>query len=584
MMALPEHPAAVNRRSFEEADHVNEPDAGARRLADRFWEQLLSLEPILGTQVGDDRFDDRLPDTTEDGIARRADTYQGLLTELAAFDRLDLGVEARTTLGVAEAIAVAGLDAVRYRLDRLRAVSHFFGPAAILAEIGSLQRADTPERARRYTARLAAMPAYLAGVSAAARSGAATGMTAPALIVDRAIGQVERLLATDPAASPALAPLATLPEGAPERDAVLGVLRDRVWPAYQGYLDMLSEYRPQARDSVGLSGLERGEEIYASQIRAHTTLPLLPADVHAIGREELDAIKEEEREIAARLGHPDAASAIAAYAAAGRNAAATRSELLALAQGQVARAWEAAPRFFGRLPTSPCDVRPVEEFREADMPPAFYYPPSGDGSRPGIYYINLGNLPSRPLHQLAAVSYHEANPGHHFQISLEQEFTDRPPLRRFGGILAGTAFAEGWGLYCERLADEMGLYEDDYERLGMLGAQAWRAVRLIVDSGLHALGWTREQAVELAEFAGLERPTAEVEVDRYIAMPGQALSYKIGQRELQALRAGAEAQAGFSLPAFHDKILELGTLPLPALRAEFAAGSAEGSGAGMQAG
>ena len=213
----------------------------------------------------------------------------------------------------------------------------------------------------------------------------------------------------------------------------------------------------------------------------------------------------------------------------------------------------------------------MEEFRERDMPPAFYYPPNADGSRPGIYYINLGDLEHRPLHMLAAISYHEANPGHHFQLSIEQEFAGRPALRRFGGILAGTAFAEGWGLYCERLAEEMGLYRDDYERLGMLGAQAWRAVRLIVDSGLHALGWDRTRAVELAMSAGLPRGTAEVEVDRYISWPGQALSYKVGQIELERLRAAATQRPGFSLTAFHDRILELGTLPLPALRRELSA-------------
>jgi uncharacterized protein (DUF885 family) len=551
---------------------VDEADREARVVADHFWDQLLELEPILGTQVGDERFDDRLPDASETGIEARRDAYEQVLRWLDAIDRSALGIEARTTLGVAEAIAVSGLEAITYRLDRLGAVSHLFGPGQLLAEVGSLQRADTPERAARYTARLAAIPAYLEGVSAAARAGVATGVTAPGLVVDRAIGQVQRLLATDPATCPAMAPLASLPEGAPERDAVLRVLRDRVWPAYGGYLGVLAEYRPHARESVGMSALPDGLAMYASQIRAHTTLALSAEQVHAIGLEELAGIKEEEREIAGRLGHPDAASAIAAYAAEGKNTAATREELLALAEGQVRRAWEAAPGFFGRLPSSPCEVRPVEEFRERDMPPAFYYPPSGDGSRPGIYYINLGELPSRPLHMLAAVSYHEANPGHHFQLSIEQEFTKRSPLRRFGGILAGTAFAEGWGLYCERLAGEMGLYDTEYERLGMLGAQAWRAVRLIVDSGLHALGWTREQAVDLAVSAGLARSTAEVEVDRYIAWPGQALSYKIGQRELQSLRAEAEARPGFTLPAFHDKVLELGTLPLPALRQEMSAG------------
>jgi uncharacterized protein (DUF885 family) len=363
--------------------------------------------------------------------------------------------------------------------------------------------------------------------------------------------------------------MAPLAADAPDRGKVASILRDEVWPAYRTYLDMLVEYRPHAReDSVGMSGLPRGDEIYASQIRAHTTLPLTAEAVHATGLRELDAVQDEIRAVAGRLGYPDAESALAAYGSTGRNTATSREQLLDLARRQVEAAWEAAGGFFGRLPTSPCEVKAVEEFREQDMPPAFYYPPSADGSRAGIYYINLGDLPGRPLHTLAAISYHEANPGHHFQISIEQEFADRPALRRFGGIWAGMAFAEGWGLYCERLADEMGLYADDYERLGMLSAQAWRAVRLVVDTGLHALGWDRERAVELALTAGLSRSTAEVEVDRYISWPGQALAYKTGQVELQRLRAEAASSPDFSLPAWHDKLLELGTLPLLVLRRE----------------
>lgn len=538
----------------------------ARDVADRYWDLLLELEPIAGTQVGDDRFDDRLPDPSDEGIARRASVLKAAVAEVAGIDRTMLTTDARTTLEVLNALATQGLDAIEFRLDRLSAVSHLFGPGQLLAELGSLQRADTPQRVAAYAGRLRAIPTYLARVAEAARGGLASGMVAPALVVDRTIGQVQRLLATPPETSPGMAPV---PEGSPDCEVVAGILRDEVWPAYRSYLDLLTEYRPHAREEdVGTSALPRGDEIYASQIRAHTTLPLTAEAVHATGLRELDAIQQEMRAVAGRLGYPDPKSALAAYAAAGHNTATSREQLLDLARRQVESAWEAAKGFFGRLPSSPCEVKAVEEFREQDMPPAFYYPPSADRSRAGIYYINLGDLPSRPLHQLASISYHEANPGHHFQISIEQEFADRPALRRFGAIWAGTAFAEGWGLYCERLADEMGLYAGDYERLGMLGAQAWRAVRLVVDTGLHALGWERERAVNLAVSAGLSQSTAEVEVDRYISWPGQALAYTTGQVELRRLRAEAAASPDFSLSAWHDRIMELGTLPLPVLRRE----------------
>jgi uncharacterized protein (DUF885 family) len=241
---------------------------------------------------------------------------------------------------------------------------------------------------------------------------------------------------------------------------------------------------------------------------------------------------------------------------------------LRLAEGQVQRGWDASPRFFGNLPKAPCEVRLVEEFREADVPMAFYMPATEDGTRPGMYYVNGFELDMLPLHVLASVSYHEANPGHHFQISLEQEMAERPAMLRFGGQLAGAALAEGWGLYCERLADEMGLYLDEWERLGMLGADAHRAARLVVDTGIHAFGWTRQQSIDLLMDGGVPQVDAEVETDRYITMPAQALSYKIGQHEISKLREEAAKREGadFSLSEFHDRLLALGELPLEALR------------------
>jgi uncharacterized protein (DUF885 family) len=212
----------------------------------------------------------------------------------------------------------------------------------------------------------------------------------------------------------------------------------------------------------------------------------------------------------------------------------------------------------------------VEEFREDDMPGAYYNVPSADGSRPGTYYVNTGKLEDRPLHQTATTSFHEANPGHHFHLAIEQEFEDRHPIRRFGGDLVGSAFVEGWGLYSERLADEMGLFRDDYERLGMLEQQGFRAARLIVDTGIHALGWDRERAVRQMMETGTQRADCEIEVDRYVADPGQALAYMIGRMEIDRWRTESAQRLGkeFSLSAFHDRLLTLGSLPLPAIERE----------------
>jgi uncharacterized protein (DUF885 family) len=307
--------------------------------------------------------------------------------------------------------------------------------------------------------------------------------------------------------------------------------------------------------------------MYAAQILSWTTLPLDPTEVHRLGLDDLAKIQEERGEAASALGHPDPASAEAALLT---EVFASPGELKSVAEEQVARCWVAAPSMFGRLPKENCEVRLVEAFREADMPFAFYNPPTEDGSRPGVYYVNGHALEGKPRHHLATTTYHEATPGHHFQIALEQEFGDRPPLRRFGGFLAGSAFAEGWGLYSERLADEMSLFRDQKERLGMLDMQGMRAARLVVDTGLHALGWSREQAIDTLVGAGVSPSDAAVETDRYVTMPGQALSYKIGQFEIERQRvAAAEREGGsFSLPGFHDRLLSLGSLPLSALRRE----------------
>jgi uncharacterized protein (DUF885 family) len=550
---------------------TNDAETRASELATGFWETYLELQPLLGTYVGDDRYDDRLADPSEAGLARERSFFEGALADLATIDRDSLPEDLRTTMDLVGFGSKRGLSDLDHRIDRLQAVSHLFGPAGLLASFASLQRADTPERADRYAARLEAVPAFFDAVGDIVRDGGQSGQTAPRLVVDRTIAQVERLLALDVAANPGMVPVKDASNGS--KDRVAAVLRDRVMPAHGRYLEALREYRPQATDSIGLSALPEGDVMYASQVLAFTTLPLAPEEVHRIGNEEFAKIQDERMGIARELGFDSPEEAVAARTAAGHNIAASREDMVRMVQDQVDRSWEAAPRMFGRLPGANCQVKPVEEFREEDMPGAFYTAGSADGSRPGVYYLNTSHLESRPLHQVATTTYHEGNPGHHFQITLEQEHTERLPLRRFGGFLAGDAFSEGWGLYSERVADELGLFVDAYERLGMLEAQAHRASRLVVDSGIHALGWDRERAIRQMELGGTERMDAEIEVDRYISWPGQALAYMIGQLEIQRWRAAAEAAQGdgFDIREFHDRILSLGSLPLPTLQREVAA-------------
>jgi uncharacterized protein (DUF885 family) len=554
------------------ASHNADAAQQARDLAQRYWDELLELEPILATQVGDDRFDDRLPDTTEAGVERAREVHEAARADAASIDRTTLAEAERTVLAVLDTVAERALEGIRLRTDRMAGVTHLLGPGALLVQLGSLQPADTPERAERYLARLNGFTAFMDGLNEAAMAGADEGITQPRLVVDRTIGQIERLLQIPPEQCPAMAPVASSPDETQER--VAGMLRDVVYPAYQGFLSMLRAYRERARESIGLTDLPDGEERYAVEIRSFTTVDRKADEIHQTGLDQLELIEVQKREIARGLGFDSVEEAMAAYAASGKDRPSSREEIVRVAEDRVQRGWDAAPRAFGRLPSAECEVRAVEELREKDTPFAYYQPASGDGSRAGIFYVNTGGHEEAKLHRLAAVAFHEANPGHHFQISIEQEYADRQPLRRFGVFLVGSAFVEGWGLYVERLADELGCYADEYERIGMLEAQAWRAARLVTDTGIHALGWDRERAIDALDKAtGGPRRDAEIEIDRYIAWPAQALSYMIGQLELERYRREAEARDGgkFSLSGFHDRLLSLGSLPLPVLQQELSA-------------
>ncbi|CAN5681458.1 hypothetical protein BH18ACT17_BH18ACT17_10360 [soil metagenome] len=539
-----------------------------RSLADRYWLELIEVEPLLGTEAGDERFDDRLPDASDAGRARAADVHRGALNAAAAFDRAALPPSERGTMDMLEAVARRGLSEIEHRLDRLYAASHFSGPVGTLGVVASLQRTDTPERLDRYETRLRSFPAHLDAWADVAREGIAAGVVSPRVVVARSIAQLERLLALDTSESPALMPLSD--DDTEARERVSHVVRDVVNPALQRYLGVLRDVLPHATETVALRALPGGEELYAAQILGWTTLALDPQDVHEIGVERFESIQRERNGLAASLGYRDAATAIAVRTDSGDNIATTPGTLVEMANAQIERGMRAAPGYFGRLPVAGCEVRLVEPYHEADMAFAFYWAPSGDGDRPGIYYVNGYDLANRPLHIMASVTFHEAVPGHHFQLAIEQEMADRPALRRFAGTRAGSAFAEGWGLYSERLADEMGLYADDWERLGMLDAQIHRAARLVTDTGLHALGWTRQRAIDTLEEGGVPHSDAVIEVDRYIAEPAQALSYMIGMIEIERARAEAESSQGddFSLREFHDRVLGLGQLPLPAFRRE----------------
>ncbi len=557
-------------------------------LAERFWNGILDLSPIsatvLGYELGDDRLDDPGPagrdrakrlytdtlasaDEIEASVAMSA---VGLAGGSAVESAVGLPTEERITLDILRVVCEIELEQHDQRIDQLKAVDQMDGPQTMLPMLASFQRTDTPERFEHFLARLADYPRYMAANADLVREGLESGLTAAKIVAERVIGQVERLLALPDEMSPVATAL-EVPTPA-DRDRLVQAIGKYVRPADRAYLEaLLGKYRGATRRDPGLWSAPNGEQLYRTQIRAWTSLDIDAAELHRVGLEELESIEAERREIAraAGLGYDTAATREALRSSPGAIPKSV-AEYLNHARGQIERALAKAPDYFGSLPRAGCEVRAVEEFKESDSPSAYYYPPAVDGSRPGVYYVNTYDLPSRSFMSLASTSFHEAVPGHHFQIALQTEHPDLSPFRRLGARMAGMAYIEGWGLYAERLADEMGLYLNSAERFGMLDGQALRAARLVVDTGIHAFRWTREQAVAQMLAAGVTETDAAIETDRYICMPAQALTYKVGQREIQRLRHEALTRLGsaFDLRDFHDAVLGHGTLPLATLSRE----------------
>jgi uncharacterized protein (DUF885 family) len=547
-----------------------EPSSEVDRIADAFWERYLELSPFSATVYGDTRYDDRLPDPGPDGRAKVRQWASDMAAAAAAIPDAGLSVEDRITRDVMAIIAKVALTEDQMRLDTLQVVDQMGGPQTILPQLTQFQTADNPEAFDKFVARLRGYPAYMAANRELLREALASGLTAPRIVAERTIAQVERMLDTpiDEAVIPAMIQVAE----EEDREEIRKIVRDEVYPADAAFLEALKgPYLAATRTEPGLWSAPNGAEIYRDLMLRWTTLELDPAEVHESGLAELDRIEAERRVISRAAGFGNNTKAYrASLAAAPDNIPESREALVNRALDMIDDAAACAPQMFGLLPKSACRVVTVEEYKERDAPFAYYFPPSADGTRPGTYYVNAYDLPSRVYTKLAPTTFHEAIPGHHFQIALETENTALNLFRRFGARFAGGAFVEGWGLYAERLADEMGLYRNPGERFAMLDAQAWRAARLVVDTGLHALRWTRQQSIDQLLDAGLSDTDAVIETDRYIADPAQALTYKIGQREIERLRREISARDGarFDIKGFHDQLLGHGSLPLAVLAAE----------------
>jgi len=537
------------------------------QIAVEYWEGVLRRNPILATFYGDYRYNARLPDVGPTGRAEEEAALRELLDRLKPLDGASLETEDRITRDMLSVTADAGLDALRLRADEM-AVDQMEGPQVWLQEMPNWHPVDTPEHIQELEARYAAFGPLMDDYLEVLRDGVRDGRTAPEIGVQRVVAQVRGLLATPVERSPMLATVADKPEFS----RIAAALRDVVYPAFQRMAQFLDAY--PARKDPGVWAVTDGEEIYALMARQHTTTQLTPAELHQIGLDDLRGIHTEMREIirARGGGEMPIRSFTEQLTRDPANLPASREELIELSKQLLARAEAALPRAFGRLPSMPIEVKPIEDYRERDAPAAFYMQGSAEGGRSATFYVNTYEPSARPKHNLAALAVHEAVPGHHLQIALAQETPSLPAFRRFSAGWMATAFVEGWGLYTERLADELALYSNDLERYGMLGYQAWRACRLVVDTGLHQMRWSRQQALDFFyDNVGLTERETLNEVDRYIVWPGQALAYKIGQREIEGVRREQQQRLGdaFDLRAFHDELLRHAAIPLSTLRVIF---------------
>ncbi len=552
-------------------------------LLDRYWEDTLLLNPLLATYVGDDRYDDRLPDFLAAEYRSREKAHaERYLAELARFDRTRLSGQARLSHDVLARDLALRLEGLRHP-DWLIPVHQFDSPFTFLALLASGKSVQPFRTAKDYDAfhvRLGLAVPILDTAVANMREGIRAGVVQPRVVVEKALAQLDALAGADaPERSVFWGAVAAMPETIPaaERERIAAAYRARiggeVLPAYRRLRDFLrGEYLPHARETAGLSALPGGRAWYAYLVRESTTTDLSPERIHDLGLREVARIRGQMDEVRRAVGFQgDLAAFFVHLREDPRYYFRDPAALLDGYRDLQRRVNAALPRLFDVFPKADYEVREVEAFRAKSMAGAQYQPGTPDGRRPGVFYVNTHDLKAQPIFGMETLSLHEASPGHHFQISIAQEVTDLPKFRRFNGYVA---YQEGWALYAESIGEELGFFTDPMQWYGRLSDELLRAMRLVVDTGIHEKGWSREQAIRyMLETSSMAESDVVAEVERYIAVPAQALGYKVGQLAISGLRREAEAALGprFDVKAFHRQVLVDGALPLGVLEAKIRA-------------
>jgi uncharacterized protein (DUF885 family) len=543
-------------------------------LFDAEWEYTMKEEPTYASTLGDRRFDDRWPDVSPAANERRAAHDREVLAHLRAIDPRGLPAQDRISFALFLREREMAVEGQRFRLEHLA-----------IDQRNGIQSADSlsdelPMRdARDYDAwvvRLRALPAYVEQTTELLREGIKERIVQPRVVMDRVPAQVAKQIVDDPEKSPFFAPLRHILPSIPasERERLTrearAAIADGVVPAYRRFQDFLArEYLPACFPEVGAWQLPHGDEAYAYLARLHTTTGIRPGEAHDLGLREVARIRGEMLGVMQKVGYRGTLADFFAWLRSDPQF--FYADPKALFEAYEATAKRIDPRLvrmFRTLPRTPYGVEPIPDAMAPDTTTAYYDGPAADGTRAGTFYVNLYRPEARPRWEMMALTMHESVPGHHLQIALASEQVGLPQFRRHAGW---TAFVEGWGLYAESLGDDMGLYDDPYAKFGQLTYEMWRAVRLVVDTGMHAMHWDRQRAIDyFLDNAPKTRLDVTNEIDRYIAWPGQALAYKVGQLEIKRLREKARGALGdrFDVREFHDVVLRDGALPLDVLAGE----------------
>lgn len=578
-------PATSSESSPSAGEQLNE-------LVDAYYDKNMELNPIFATFLGEHKYNDRMANSiSPEHLAAQLAFDKEYLAALDGIDSTQLQGQDLLTYEIFKADRESAIEGAKYPAH-LVPVSQFFSVPNFFAVLGSGGSAQPFATVEDYENWLSRVDDYIVWADQAItnmREGIDKGIVQPRVLMEKSLPQLQAQLKDDPEQSVFYQPIANMPSEFSDEDrerltaAYSAMISEKLIPSYARLHDFIrDEYLSATRETVGLTALPNGKAWYDYLVTTTTTTNLSSDEIHEIGLSEVARLRSEMEKVVEQVGFEGDLEAFINELRTNPEYNFTESEEILEAYRALKEKVDAeVPRLFSKMPKADFEIREVESFRAASSAGASYMPPAPDGSRPGVFYVNTYKPDERARYDVEAIYVHEAAPGHHFQISLAQELDDLVRYRR-NSLGGSTAYVEGWGLYAERLGKDLGLYTDPYQYFGALNAEIWRAVRLVVDTGMHAKGWTREEALEYM-LANVAASNTEVvaEIERYIAIPSQALAYKIGQLKILELRARAEAELGdnFDIRAFHREILEDGPMPLGVLESKVNRWIAEQAGA-----